>query len=178
VAHCQQNVVQHSQDNPFARRSPFAVRPGVKSISLKLSEADAPVSGTRAEMMRDKEDERRVGEYRGGQPRSKGTRNRDRARPIERFVPAPSWLADDFSDAQHARNTRRRGAPSLVPSLSPPPLLSFAGASGLVSPAAVIIRKVRRGGSINVIVTRFRYGAGYIAIQGTIPVKAGMRCET
>lgn len=38
----------------------IVVRSGVKSISLKLSEADAPVSGNFREMMRDKEDEGRV----------------------------------------------------------------------------------------------------------------------
>jgi len=117
--------------------------------------------------------------YRGGQPRSESRDTRDRARARARpndSAAHPSRLAMIFANATQTK-TRRR-SPSLPPPPNPLPLLlSFAGASGRVSAAAVIIRKVRRGGSINVIVTRFRYGAGYIAIQGTIPVKAGMRCE-
>lgn len=68
MAHCQQNVVQHSQDNLFARW--YLRRSPRRKIDLVKTFRGGRTSFENfCEMMRDKEDERRVKTYREEQYR-------------------------------------------------------------------------------------------------------------
>jgi len=65
MAHCQQNVVQHSQDNLFAG---WYLRSPRRKIDLVKTFQGGRTSFEKfREMMRDKKDERRVRMYRKGQ---------------------------------------------------------------------------------------------------------------